>query len=221
MTADRIIGLYERHAHAFDAQRDRRLSEHDWLERFTALVPPGDALLDLGCGMGEPIAAHLIAAGFAVTGVDTSASLLGLSRARFPQHAWHLADMRGLDLGRRFAGILAWDSFFHLDHADQRAMFAVFQRHAAPGAALIFTSGPSEGVAMGVFEGEALYHASLGPAEYRALLAAHGFVVEAHRAEDPACGGRTVWLARQAQTCGTCVTLTETSIPRKSVGRPV
>jgi SAM-dependent methyltransferase len=195
--ADRIIGIYERHAGAFDAQRGRSLMERAWLDRFTALIAPGGAILDLGCGMGEPIAAHLIGAGFRVTGVDGAASLLGLCRARFPGQDWVLADMRGLDLGRRFGGILAWDSFFHLDHGDQRAMFAVFARHAAPGAALMFTSGPSEGVAMGRFEGEALHHASLSPLEYRGLLASHGFAVMAHRAEDPTCGGHTIWLARR------------------------
>jgi SAM-dependent methyltransferase len=197
MSAHDIIGLYQRHAAAFDAQRGRGLMERAWLDRFTALIPPGGAVLDLGCGMGEPIAAHLIAAGFRVTGVDSAPSLLALCRARFPLQDWVLADMRGLDLGRRFDGLLAWDSFFHLDHADQRAMFPVFARHAAPGAALMFTSGPSEGVALGCFEGEALHHASLSPGEYRGLLAAHGFAVVAHRAEDPECGGHTIWLARR------------------------
>ncbi len=197
MSAEQIIGLYERHARAFDAQRDRRLFERTWLDRFTTLIPAGGAVLDLGCGMGEPMAAHLIGAGFAVTGVDSAPTLLGLCRARFPGQAWHLADMRGLDLDRRFDGILAWDSFFHLDHGHQRAMFAVFARHAAPGAALMFTSGPSEGVALGCFEGEVLHHASLSPAEYRDLLAAHGFAVVERRAEDQDCGGHTIWLARR------------------------
>ncbi|MBS7792409.1 class I SAM-dependent methyltransferase [Roseococcus sp. SDR] len=197
MGAENIIGLYERHAAAFDAQRDRRLFEAAWLGRFTALIPPGGAVLDLGCGMAEPIAAHLIGSGFGVTGVDSAPSLIALCRARFPGQEWLLADMRCLDLGRRFDGLLAWDSFFHLDHADQRAIFAVFARHAAPGAALMFTSGPSDGVAMGCFEGEVLYHASLSPIEYRRLLVRHGFAVVAHRTEDPECGGRTVWLARR------------------------
>ena len=197
MGADHIIGLYERHARAFDARRGRELMERAWLDRFTALIPAGGEILDLGCGMGEPIAAHLIGAGFPVTGVDSAPSLLSLCRARFPAQEWLLADMRGLDLGRHFQGILAWDSFFHLDHADQRAMFHVFARHASPGAALMFTSGPSEGVALGCFEGEVLHHASLSPAEYRDLLAAHAFAVVAHRAEDPECGGHTIWLARR------------------------
>ncbi len=64
-------------------------------------------------------------------------------------------------------------------------------------AALMFTSGPSHGIALGCYAGETLFHASLDPAEYRALLAAQGFSVVAHVAEDPTCGGRTVWLARR------------------------
>jgi hypothetical protein len=104
--------------------------------------------------------------------------------------------MRALSLGRLFQGILAWDSFFHLCHEDQRRMFPVFRMHAAPGAALMFTSGPAYGEAMGRLEGEPLYHASLDAAEYRTLLDDAGFGIVATLAEDQTCGGRTVWLAQ-------------------------
>lgn len=196
--AERIIDLYERHADAYASDRqDCALIETAWLERFAALLPPGGAVLDLGCGIGEPIAAYLIEHGFRVNGVDASPSLIARCRARFPDQHWQVADMRGLDLGRTYAGILAWDSFFHLDHDDQRGMFAVFARHADAGTALMFTSGPAHGQAIGEYRGEPLYHASLAPETYRALLAEHGFEVCAHRAEDPDCGGHTVWLARR------------------------
>ena len=69
-------------------------------------------------------------------------------------------------------------------------------RHASPRAALMFTSGTSHGEATGSYRGEPLYHASLAPEEYRALLKTNGFRVVAHIAEDPDCGGRTVWLAQ-------------------------
>lgn len=78
-------------------------------------------------------------------------------------------------------------------------MFPLFREHAADGAALLFTSGPGHGEAIGSFEGEPLYHASLDPSEYRALLAANGFAVIAHVAEDPDCGGHTIWLAQQGR----------------------
>jgi hypothetical protein len=76
-------------------------------------------------------------------------------------------------------------------------MFPVFAEHAARSAALMFTSGREHGVAMGSFENEPLYHASLGPAEYRQLLAENGFEVVAQVFDDPGCGGHSVWLARR------------------------
>jgi hypothetical protein len=77
-------------------------------------------------------------------------------------------------------------------------MCPIFQALAAPSAALMFTSGTSYGVAMGVLQGEPLYHASLAADDYRALLDQHGFDVIAHAVEDPCCGNRTIWLAQAA-----------------------
>ena len=191
-----IPALYERHARAFDEARGRSLFERGCLDDFAALVRPGGRVLDLGCGSGEPIARDLIRRGFRLTGIDTSPTLIGLCRERFPGEEWRVADMRGLALGRTFDGLLAWDSFFHLAADDQRAIFSVFRAHAAPGAPLLFTTGPEAGEAIGAFQGEPLYHASLAPNEYRSLLAGHGFEVVRHVAEDPECGGHTVWLAR-------------------------
>lgn len=195
-SAKSIIDLYERHAEAFDSDRGKSLFEREWLDRFRAVAGAGASVLDLGCGSGDPIARYFIANGHAVTGVDSSPTLIGLCRARFSGHDWIVSDMRRLNLATCFGGILAWDSFFHLSPDDQRAMFPVFRRHAEAGAALMFTSGPAAGEAIGAYRGEDLYHASLGPEEYEALLGASGFQVLNHVAEDAMCGGRTVWLAR-------------------------
>jgi SAM-dependent methyltransferase len=195
--ADRIIGLYERHADTWDRQRSRTLFEKLWLDRFADLLPANGAVLDIGCGTGEPIGAYLAEKGFSVIGVDSSPTMIAKARQRMPTQGWHVADMRSLALDRRFDGILAWDSFFHLAREDQRAMFRVFEAHAAPTSALMFTSGPADGEAMGTFEGEPLYHASLAPDAYRRLLSQIGFAVVTHIADDPDCGGHTIWLARR------------------------
>lgn len=192
-----IGALYERHAKAWDRARAGTLLEKAWLDRFRDVVGPRGAVLDLGCGGGDPVARYLVERGHRVTGVDSSPSLIGVAARRFAGGDWIVRDMRGLSLGTTFAGLVAWDSFFHLTVRDQRAMFPVFRAHAAPGAALLFTSGPREGEAIGSFEGDPLYHASLGPDEYRALLAEHGFGVVAHVPDDQSCGGHTVWLARR------------------------
>ena len=196
---DKIINLYQLHAVDWDRERGRNLFEKPWLDRMLTLLPPKQSILDLGCGSGEPIARYFIDRGCDVTGVDLSSSLIEMCRSRFPGQHWLAADMRTLSLGRRFDGILAWDSFFHLCQDDQRRMFPIFGTHAAPSAALMFTSGPSQGEAIGAYKGEPLYHASLDGDEYRSLLDRNGFDVVSHVVEDPGCGDRTVWLAQQSR----------------------
>ena len=201
--AERVIALYHENAALWGELRGRELIERDWLGRFLAALPEGGRrVLDLGCGPGVPIAAHLIAEGCELTGVDGAAGQIEAARAHFPAerwpgHRWLVADMRALPELGRFHGVIAWHSFFHLTPEDQRPMFATFARLALPGAALMFTSGPRLGEAIGSFAGQPLYHGSLDSAEYRALLAEAGFEVLRHVEEDAECGGATVWLARR------------------------
>lgn len=173
-------------------------------------------MLDLGCGSGQPIARHLLERGFAVVGVDTSPTLIAKCRSRFPKAEWIVADMRTLSINRSFDGLIAWDSFFHLSHDDQRAMFAIFRKHASSGALLLFTTGTGHGEAIGSFQGESLYHASLFPGEYRMLLESYGFKVLNHVVEDPKCGCHTVWLAQYGQR-----KMREISGPNKCCTRPL
>ncbi len=194
-----VIDVYQRHGAVWAELRGDTLVESAWLDRFCNLIPSTAAVLDIGCGSGLPLARELIRRGFDVTGVDGTPTMLELFRRNLPGTPAYLADMRQLALDRRFAGLLAWDSFFHLSPEDQRTQFPRFQTHALPGAALMFTSGTAEGSAIGELNGDPLYHGSLDPDEYRSLLDATGFKVIAHVVEDPACGHRTVWLARQ---CG-------------------
>lgn len=194
--SERIVGLYERHARAFDRDRGRTLVEKTWLDRFVAELPRDPRILDVGCGTGEPIARYLLGCGSRLVGVDSSPAMIDMCRTRLPEGEWHVADMRQLALGQTFDGILAWDSFFHLTADDQRGMFPRFADHVVSGGALMFTSGSSFGEALGSYCGEPLFHASLDPAEYEALLQANGFRVVAHGVDDPECGGHTVWLAR-------------------------
>lgn len=189
--------VYDGAADVYDRLRDRSLFERGWLEQVTGHLAPGAAVLDLGCGTGEPIARFLLKRGLRVTGVDAATAMLALARRRLPQGEWIAADMRGLALGRRFAAVVAWDGFFHLEADDQRAMFDVFAAHAAPAARLLFTSGPAAGEAVGSLEDRPLFHASLDPEEYEALLARAGFRVLAHAPRDAASRGHTVWLAER------------------------
>ncbi len=179
MSWNDIVSLYERHAQDFDRNRSRSLQEKAWLDRFLSHVRPSGVVLDIGCGMAEPIARHVLEGGFRIVGIDSSPSMIEMCHARFPDSEWIVDDMRHLKLGRHFDGLLAWDSFFHLRMDDQRTMFPRFAAHAASSAPLMFTSGTAEGEALGLYHGQPLYHGSLNPG-----------------ADDPECGQHTVWLTQ-------------------------
>jgi 2-polyprenyl-3-methyl-5-hydroxy-6-metoxy-1,4-benzoquinol methylase len=193
-----LAELYARHAQRFARDRARSSMELPYLETAASLAPSPGTLLDLGCGSGEPLARYFIERGYDVTGIDIVEPMLEMCRTRFPQMTWLQADMRCLDIGARFDIVLAWDSYFHLPPDDQRRMVGTFRNHTAPGGIVMFTTGLTEGEAIGgdLF-GDQLYHASLNTAEYARLLEDHGYEIVLHRPEDPECGGHTVWIARR------------------------
>jgi len=202
-SAARIVDLYEEKAGDWIADRGRSLfrggaglGEAGWLERFMDRLPPGGQVLDAGCGSGWPVAATLLARGFRVTGVDAAPRLLAHARETLPSGDWRQGDLRTLDLGQTFDGLLAWHSLFHLTPDDQRLALPRLLAHAAPACVVMIPTGPTEGEVLGEWRGEALYHGSLGPDEYRALLAAAGFTADPI---DPAeqDGQGVVWLAER------------------------
>jgi cyclopropane fatty-acyl-phospholipid synthase-like methyltransferase len=198
--SETVIDLYRRRAAQWDAaRRSSAWNDRVWIETFARKLACGSRVLDLGCGGGEPVARLLVEHGMHITGVDASPEMIALARGRMPGQEWIVADMRLLALDRRFDGILAWDSYFHLAHEAQRAMFAVFDAHGEDDAVLMFNTGPEhgEGTSTFTFKDEPLYHASLAPPEYRALLDRIGFVVICHAANDARSGGRTAWLCRR------------------------
>ena len=199
MTPDDILPTYQRAAGAFARARDKTLFERRWLDRALAYAP-GRRVLDLGCGPGLPMARYLSDRRAQITGVDGAPAMVDLFRANLPRAEAVCADMRGLDLGRQFDVILAWNSFFHLGPGDQRAMFPVFAAHAAPKAVLMFTAGPCAGEPIGQIDGAPVYHCSLEPEDYAALLDENGFDLLRFAPEDPDCNGHTVFLARRRVT---------------------
>ena len=202
MAHERVPGLYEDNATAWDRQRGTDLIEKLWLDRFLNLLPRKPSILDAGCGSGEPIDRYLIERGASVTGVDSSPSLIAICRERFRDQEWIVGDMRSLDLRRRFNGVLAWHSSFHLTPDQQRQLIPRLIAHLMPGGAMMFTSGPKAGESIGEWQGEPLYHASLEPAEYEALLSSNGLRVVEKCLNNPDCGGASIWLAQMIPASG-------------------
>ena len=169
--ADEIVGLYERHARAWAAERQRSsFLERAWVERFAALLPTRASILDVGCGTGEPIAGSLLDAGFEVTGIDSSPTLIEMCRTRRPGGDWLVADMRTLALGRTFQGIVAWGQ-----------LLPPGARPAAPNVSDLRGARRAEGSAT-------VHERYRQRRSHRQLCG---------RTEDPHCGQHTVWLAQR------------------------
>lgn len=151
--AAHIIDLYRRHAGVWTSARGTVLWERSWIERFADLLRRGAPVLDTGCGLGEPIARFLAGRGHPITGVDASPEMIALFRANLPGKIAETIGTRSLKMNRRYGGLIAWDSFFHLTPHDQRMMFPIFRDHIEPEAPLLFTSGPNFGEAIGTLEG--------------------------------------------------------------------
>lgn len=187
--------IYNRAAQGYDSHRSKVLFEQDWLDRFLSCLPQTPRVLDVGCGAGEPIARYLVEQGCLLTGVDVAPSMLSLASERFPNHHWLEADMRSLDLGGTFDGVLSWNASFHLTAQEQRDTIPMLANHVAPAGALMFTIGPSEGEATGTVEGHPVYHASLDPGEYHSILSNLGFCSIKLGLEDPKCNLHSIVLA--------------------------
>jgi SAM-dependent methyltransferase len=102
------------------------------------------AVLELGCGTGR-VARALAQAGHAVTGVDASPAMLAVAQRHGGAVEWLEGDMRTLNLGRRFALVLApLGGLQHLVSVDDVvATFEVIARHLEPsGMAVIDVEAP-------------------------------------------------------------------------------
>lgn len=196
---EHTLFVYEKNAKAWDKQRSRQLMEKFWLDRFVERLNPKGAVLDAGCGSGEPIAKYLIEQNLQVTGIDASASMIDICMQRFPQYFWMVMDMRTLALKQTFEGIIAWDSFFHLSQEEQRRTLALFFKHLKPCSTLLMTIGHEAGEVTGQVNGECIYHASLSQKEYRAILIENGFEDIEIVIKDKHCGLHTVLLASRKE----------------------
>lgn len=197
MNKTKVYEVYEEIVDWIDDARTKTLMELEYLNLIVNTIPQESSILDLGCGTGEPIAQFFIEKGFKVTGVDGSRKMIALCKKRFPNERWIISDMRDINLRQQFDAILAWHSFFHLDHDSQRKMFKIFELHIKPGGVLAFTSGDEEGEVWSDNGGQQLYHASLSTEEYNKLLKDSSFKVLVHKIRDPECGEATVWVAQK------------------------
>lgn len=132
----------ERYLAAVEAtQGDPRLR---FLGELAARLPTGAAVLDLGCGAGEPNA-RLLAQRFAVTGVDVSSRQVALARAAVPAATFVQADMLEVELPpASFDAAVALYSIAHVPRERHAALLARVAGWLRPGGLLLASLGAGD-----------------------------------------------------------------------------
>lgn len=158
---------YDLIANEFDQDRNKSLREKKFLDLFVTFLSADAHILDIGCGMAEPIAKYLIEKGFNVTGIDSSNALLEMAKKRFPKMTWLYGDMREIQLQENYDGLIAYDSFFHLTISDQIKMIERFSNWLKPNGIILLTTGPEEGEVIDApMHGHLFSYFSMSPESY-------------------------------------------------------
>jgi SAM-dependent methyltransferase len=148
-------------------------------------LPPGAAVIDLGCGPGLPITEVLVAEGLNVFAVDAAPSFVEAFRRNLPTTPVACEAVQDSSFfGRTFDAALAWGLIFLLAPEDQRRLIQSIARILAPAGRLLFTSPPEPLVWNDAMTG--LESHSLGAAEYRKQLFDAGLSISTEY-EDVGC----------------------------------
>ena len=163
------------------------------VRRWARALPPGGAVLDLGCGHGVPISQALIQDGFAVYGVDASPAMAAAFHERLPRAhvACEAVEDSGL-FGRTFDGVVAWGLLFLLAADAQVALIHRVASVLLPGGSFLFTAPEQACTWTDMLTGR--QSVSLGNEGYRAVLAAAGLELLAEHQDE---GGNHYYDARK------------------------
>jgi SAM-dependent methyltransferase len=187
---DAVAGEYGRR---FGDDLDRLPVDRAMLDAAWRAAPGRDTeggwVLEAGCGPA-PAATYLAGRAARRVGIDLSAGMLGVARAKNPGLPLARADMRRVPLRDGCcAVVIAYYSLQHLPRTDLVATLAEFGRVLAPGGVLLAATHLGEG---DVVTGEFLGHRvdPVGGAlhsrdEFAGALTAAGFRIEETRERDP------------------------------------
>jgi SAM-dependent methyltransferase len=165
--------LYDQIAGWLIDQHRALTSGHTALQSAISLVKRRGKALDVGCGCGR-LTPLLLKAGFDVTGVDVSTTLLDAARENHPKSHFIEADVCRWSIDQHYDLIVAWDSTFHVPHASQRDVTAKLCDALAPGGVLVFTAGGIDGEITGEMQGRSFYYSSLADDEYLRIVNSRG-----------------------------------------------
>lgn len=128
--------------------------------------------LDVGCGGEGRFLRWLVEAGFRVTGLDISETMIALAKERAPEASFVVSDIVTWSPDASFDLITAWDSTFHLPLAAQEPVLKKLCASLNPKGVLLFTCGgtPEPSEITGSFGGKEFGYSTLGVREWLRLV---------------------------------------------------
>ena len=141
--------------------------------RWASTLPLEAAVLDLGCGTGDPITRIFIERGLKVYAVDASPSMVVVFQARFPSVPVQCAAAEESNFfGLSFDAVVSWGLFFLLQEEVQRRLIAKVGGILRQGGRFLFTA-PQQRCSWRDAMTERV-SVSLGNEAYQKALEAHG-----------------------------------------------
>ncbi|MBR1280575.1 class I SAM-dependent methyltransferase [Bradyrhizobium sp. AUGA SZCCT0177] len=137
------LQFYRGHAEAYAAREIT--SRRARLEAFVSLLPPGAAILELGCGAGGDTA-EMLARGFDVSPTDGSPEMAEVASRRLGRPVGTLL-FHGIDAVETYDGVWANACLLHVPRDELTQVLSLIWRALKPGGAFFasFKTGDAEG----------------------------------------------------------------------------
>ena len=149
-----------------------------YLEKLDALLKPGSAILDLGCGAGMPIDKFLVDRGHQVTGIDFSSKMIDLAKRHVPEAKYLVRDISELKRGEfRVDAVVSFYAIIHIPKENHRELFTRINSFLPGGGLILVTLGKEENEEIGDYHGVEMYWSHYGPEQSREIIEEAGFEV--------------------------------------------
>lgn len=194
-----VEGGYDDIARTYHDQRDK-FKNNELLTDFSSLIPTHGNVLDVGCGAGVPVARFLVDAGFNVTGVDVSSSMIDLARSHVPTANFLKMDMRQLEFAAGcFDGICAFYSLFHVPREEHLQVLVGFNDLLRKGGILLFCSGRRQWEGVKDYHGADMFWSNPDREATRQMVIDAGFAVSMSEVQELG-GEKQYWVMAKKRT---------------------
>lgn len=145
------------------------IDQHKRALRFLAGGSGGGWALNVGCGCNTRFNRLFRERELNIEGVDISERMVALARGADPTVQLHHADICSWQAGRTYCFITAWDSIWHVQLNQQRALMLKLMNLLDPGGVLAFSAG-------GLNRPHEHTDSTMGPSVYYSTLGIPGLV---------------------------------------------